>query len=217
MKYLDYVKTRKATFAIIQELVDNDIQIRKVEDSSVTCKVGCVTIRVSYEMCSCHGGRIFLNADLINVFKEISSPEYDESKGIVDPETELAYYIENSLVTELKEFSKYIYVVVVKYNYGTSQNSEHIYYFKSPQKASAYVLGSKSYRDMEDYIDLAALKDSFEKTHPNTNMKDIVTFIKEEDGKFYFEETSYERKNADSNWVNRRYNKNYIYYVYSKH
>ena len=72
-----------------------------------------------------------------NIYAELSSPEYDTKNGIVDPETELAFYIDNKMVNTIKSFEKYVYVVDIIGEYKEGEIKTH--YFKSVEDASYFV------------------------------------------------------------------------------
>ena len=58
MKYIDMVRNGNVSLAIMQELFDRGITVLGLNGNTVTCKDTCLPVRVSWETCMCHGGRI---------------------------------------------------------------------------------------------------------------------------------------------------------------
>lgn len=172
MKYLELVKDNKVQLAMLQECLEHNIRVLSSDGSRLTVKDMCLPVEISWEMCSCHGGRIWLAQENTGIHIELSSPEYDEDKGIVDPDTELAWRIENELVKEIKEFSKYVYVVqsVNEYNDDKVRTT----YFKSVEDASKFIFKTPGY-------DINSTYDEVKVTFPNTNIYETRKF-KEMDG-----------------------------------
>ena len=105
LRYLKECEQDKIELAIFNELSNHDIKIRKFEGSMFYIQVGCLEVELRYEICSCHGGRIWLYQPGTNINIELSSTTYDESKGIVDPYSEIAYRIEYELIEAINSFS----------------------------------------------------------------------------------------------------------------
>ena len=112
-----------------------------------------------------------------NINIELSSTEYDEKKGIVDPETELAFYIDNKVVDVVKSFEKYVYVVDVIGEYKKCEVKTS--YFKSVEDASYFVFH-------EDGHDLNSEYGQVTHQYPNPNMQERITYINENNGVLTF-------------------------------
>lgn len=167
MKYLELVKTGKAQLAMLQECLEHNIKVISANDARLLVKDMCLPVEISWEMCSCHGGRIWLSQVNTRIHLELSSYEYDKSHGIVDPDTELAWRIENELVKEIKEFSKYVYVVKTIGEYR--DNEVRTNYFKSSDDASEFIFKKPGY-------DINSTYDEVKITFPNTNIYETRKF-----------------------------------------
>ena len=60
---LKLVEDDKVMIAILNALSDTDINIVSADDNKVVVKAGCLPVSISWEMCSCHGGRMWFNQD----------------------------------------------------------------------------------------------------------------------------------------------------------
>ena len=185
MKYIELVRNGNTNLAIVQELTDKGIKVLGFNDNTVTCKDMCLPVEVSWEMCMCHGGRVWVSQKQTNIHIELSSPEYDTDKGIVDPETELAWRIENELVDTVKSFSSYVYVVVETGKYLDNEVNYH--YFNSSEKASEYLFGQKGY-------DVNVQYGTVTYQPPNPDMKTEYKYVNDDNGRITFEATEYHRK-----------------------
>lgn len=185
MKYIDMVRNGNVSLAIMQELFDRGITVLGLNGNTVTCKDTCLPVDVSWEMCLCHGGRVWVSQKQTNIHIELSSSEYDEEKGSVDAETELAWRIENELVDAVRSFSSYVYVVV---EIGKYRDNEVSYrYFNSHKKASEYLFNQKGY-------DVNVQYGTVTYQPPNPDMKTEYKYINDDNGKVTFEATEYTRK-----------------------
>lgn len=128
-------------------------------------------------MCSCHGGRMWLSQSNTNIYAELSSSEYDTENGIVDPETELAFYIDNNMVDTVKSFEKYVYVVDVIGEYKEGEVKTH--YFKSVEEASYFVFHEKDHDLNSEYGEVLH-------QYPNPDMQERVTYVGENNGVLKF-------------------------------
>lgn len=115
------------------DIVSYDCQGR----NKITCRKAYATVDITYEMCSCHGGRIWLSeANHDRVYWEIEHPAYDGELGITDPESELLYEIDNELIGKLETlFSKMTFrLVTIKMDYnGRKEEDEE--FFNTEDKA----------------------------------------------------------------------------------
>lgn len=177
MTTLDLVKQNKVMSAIIIKLERVGFDVIEATHNKVVVKANCLPVSISWEMCSCHGGRMWLSQSNININIELSSTEYDEKKGIVDPETELAFYIDNEMIDAVKSFEKYVYVVDVvgEYTKGKKKTS----YFKSVEDASYFVF-------REDGHDLNSEYGQITHQYPNPKMQERITYVNENNGVLTF-------------------------------
>ena len=113
MNTLDLVKSNKVMLAIVAKAEQEGLYVLEATSSKVIVKSMCLPVEITWEMCSCHGGRMWFSQTNTNIYIELSSDEYDEENGIVDPDTELAYYIDNKMIETINGFEKYVYVVEV--------------------------------------------------------------------------------------------------------
>lgn len=177
MTTLNLVKQNKVMSAIVIKLEKVGFDVIEATYNKVVVKANCLPVSISWEMCSCHGGRMWLSQSNTDINIELSSTEYDEKKGIVDPETELAFYIDNEMVDAVKSFEKYVYVVDVigEYTKGKRKTS----YFKSIEDASYFVF-------REDGHDLNSEYGQVIHQYPNPNMQERITYINENNGVLTF-------------------------------
>lgn len=110
-------------------------------------------------------------------YVELSSNEYDEENGIVDPETELAFYIDNKMVDVINDFKKYVYVVDVIGQYKKDKTNTS--YFKSVEDASRFVFNEDGHDINSEYGEV---------THQylNPDLQERITYIGEDEGALKF-------------------------------
>lgn len=189
--------TEGAFNAVMSFLNKNKVQITNVDyPNRITVKMHCLPVEISYEMCSCHGGRMWLAQDNTGIQIELASLHYDELLGITSPQTELAYYIENKLLPTLAEFKNYIYVSETIGEYGTDK--VYTRYFKSPQD-----MGNDAFsKDVDPFA-----IDEVEYQPPNPNIKYIYKFQEvDKDGKYVFAATKYQKPtNSDDFEIDREF------------
>lgn len=149
MNTLDLVKDNKVMLAIVTKAEENGLQVEEADHGSVTVKTNCLPVKITWEMCSCHGGRMWLSQTNTNIYIELSSDEYDEENGIVDPQTELAYYIDNKMIETINGFEKYVYIVEVIGEY--EKDRKKIHYFNSIEKASYFVFDEDGHDINSEY------------------------------------------------------------------
>lgn len=171
MTTLDLVKKDKVMSAIVIKSEKADFNIIEATNNKVVVKAGCLPVSISWEMCSCHGGRMWLSQLNTNINIEFSSTEYDEKNGIVDPETELAFYIDNKMVYAVKSFEKYVYVVDVIGEY--KKDEVRTSYFKSVEDASYFVFHENGHDLNSEYGEVTH-------QYPNPNMQERITYIGED-------------------------------------
>ena len=177
MTTLDLVKKNKVMLAIVIKSEEAGFDIVEATSNKVVVKAGCLPVSISWEMCSCHGGRMWLSQLNTSIHIELSSPEYDKKNGIVDPETELAFYIDNKMVDTVNEFKKYVYVVDVigRYTDGKIETS----YFKSVEDASYFVFSEHGHDINSEYGEIVH-------QYPNPDMQSRITYIGESGGVLKF-------------------------------
>lgn len=182
---LKLVEDDKVMIAILNALSDTDINIVSADDNKVVVKAGCLPVSISWEMCSCHGGRMWFNQSETRVHIELSSGEYDYNHGIDTPEKELAHYIDKMMVDTIKSFERYVYVIDVIGNYGRRDNFDRLY-FNSIDSASRYVFE-------EDGHDLNNQFEPVIHKYPNQDIKLKVDYMGDDDGILLYRKTRLQR------------------------
>lgn len=168
---LRLVEADKVMIAIL-EVVDNEnLDVLEADRHHVKVRSGCLPVEITWEMCACHGGRLWLNQEQARISIELSSDEYDEDKGIVSPETELAWRIDNELVDTIDSFRRYVHVVDSIGEYGDPDRKKREY-FDSADKAARRIFE-------EEGIDLFSTE-SFTHQYPNQNMRMRITYMGDE-------------------------------------
>lgn len=177
MNTLDLVKENKAMLAIVIKSEEAGFNVLEATYDKVVVKAGCLPVEITWETCSCHGGRMWLSQKNTNIYIELSSDEYDEENGIVDPDTELAFYIDNKMIDTVHSFEKYVYVVDVigQYEKDVTKTS----YFKSVEDASKFVF-------CEDGHDLNSEYGEVTHQYPNPDMQERITYVGEDKGVLKF-------------------------------
>jgi hypothetical protein len=177
MNTLDLVKNNKVMLAIATKVEQEGFYILEATSSKVIVKAMCLPVEITWEMCSCHGGRMWFSQTNTNIYIELSSDEYDEENGIVDPDTELAYYIDNKMIETIRSFEKYVYVIEVIGEY--KEGEKKIHYFNSVDNASRFVFD-------EDGHDLNSEYGVVVHQYPNPDIQKSVTYVGEEKGVLKF-------------------------------
>lgn len=167
----ELVSNGKAMLAIIKVATNAGFSIISADNHQVTVKSGCLPVRIAWEMCLCHGGRLWFNQEETGIHIELSSDEYDEENGVCSPETELAWRIDNELVDTVNGFRSFVHVVDTKGNYGNPDRSER-HYFDSVDKAARFIFD-------EGGVDLLACDEIVHK-YPNQNIQMRVTALGDE-------------------------------------
>lgn len=171
---LELVQDGDSLLAVLIKLAENKIKVIESERENITVEAPCGDVDISWETCSCHGGRMWFYHRNMEIQIELSSEEYDEELGIMSPETELAYYIDNKMIGIINGFSQYCHVVTIDGELGLSNAT--VKYFKSMELASLYVFGDKGYQ-------LDTMHNEMTRTYPNDGIKDKIKYIgKEKDG-----------------------------------
>lgn len=173
----DLVKENKTMLAIAIKLEEAGFDVLEAISNKVVVKASCLPIEITWEMCSCHGGRMWLSQFNTNINIELSSLEYDEKNGIVDPETELAFYIDNKMIDTIKSFEKYVYVVDIIGEYKEGEVKTR--YFKSVEDASYFVFHEHGHDLNSEYGEVTH-------QYPNPAMQERVTYVDEDNGVLKF-------------------------------
>lgn len=182
---LELVKGDNELLAVLIKLAENKIKVVKATAYEVIVDTPCGACSISWECCSCHGGRMRLNSDGMRIHIELSSEEYDEDLGIIDPYTELAYYIDNKMVPTIFSFDKYVYTVIEKGNYNNPDSIDYRY-FKSCEEASKYV-----FKDNEHHLDTET--GTVTRTFPNALIKEETVYIDDTKDGIHFARTHYNK------------------------
>ena len=177
MNTLDLVKENKAMLAIVIKSEEAGFNVLEATYDKVVVRAGCLPVEITWETCSCHGGRMWLSQKNTNIYIELSSDEYDEENGIVDPDTELAFYIDNKMVDTVHSFKRYVYVVDVIGQY--EKDATKTSYFKSVEDASKFVFH-------EDGHDLNSEYGEVTHQYPNPDMQERITYVGEDKGVLKF-------------------------------
>lgn len=193
MNTLDLVKEDKIMLAIVIKAEENGFNIIEANNHRVIVKANCIPVTITWEMCSCHGGRMwFANGDT-NIYEELSSTEYDTENGIDSPQTELAFYIDNKLVDTVKGFAKYIYVVETIGRYRDGKVETH--YFNSVENASYFVFDEAGHDINSEYGTVTH-------QYPNPNIRQRVTYIGDEGSAIKFKVERIEKVKDEFKVVN---------------
>lgn len=177
MNALDLIKNNKVMLAIVAKAEQEGLYVIEATSSKVIVKAMCLPVEITWEMCSCHGGRMWFSQTNTNIHIELSSDEYDEENGIVDPDTELAYYIDNKMIETIRSFEKYVYVVEVIGEY--KEGEKKIHYFNSVENASRFVFDEGGHDINSEYGVIVH-------QYPNPDIQKRVTYIGEEKGVLKF-------------------------------
>ena len=198
MNTLDLVKDKKVMLAIVAKAEQEGLEVLEATSRKVIVKAMCLPVEITWEMCCCHGGRMWFSQTNTNIYIELSSDEYDEENGIVDPQTELAYYIDNKMIETILSFEKYVYVVEVIGEY--EEGEKKIHYFNSVDNASRFVFD-------EDDHDLNSEYGVVVHQYPNPDIQKRVTYVGEEKGVLKFK-----AERIDKGVASKAYNINFRVY-----
>lgn len=202
MNTLDLVKENKVMLAIAMKAEEAGFNVLEAASDKVVVKANCLPVEITWEMCSCHGGRMWLSQNNTNIHIELSSEEYDEDNGIVNPETELAYYIDNKMIETIKSFEKYVYVVDVIGEYTDGKIVKH--YFNSVENASRFVFNEGGHDLNSEYGEVVH-------QYPNPNIQKRVTYLGESNGVLLFK-----GEHIDEGIVCREYEIKFMVYKRNK-
>lgn len=191
MNTIDLITQDKVMLAIVIKAEEAGFDIVEATSNKVVVKAGCLPVEITWEMCSCHGGRMWLSQNNTNIHIELSAPDWDEENGIVDPETELEFYIDNKMVDTINSFKRYVYVVDIIGRFGNDETSTR--YFKSVEDASRFVFG-------EDGHDLDSEYGEVTHQYPNPDIQERITYIGEDKGVLKFKCERINKGNVDTEY-----------------
>ena len=167
LKYEKLVRDGMALDAILSEAWASGLDVLKFDGRAVTLKAGCLPVDVSWEMCLCHGGRIWLDQGETNIHIELSSDEYDVENGVTDAESELAWRIENELAERVRGFERYVHVIDTVGEYGDPDRRKRLY-LDSTEKAARAIFEEGGH-------DLLTTREVVHE-YPNKNIRLRVTY-----------------------------------------
>lgn len=189
LRYLPMVQAGNTTLAVVTEACESGLEVLSFDGHRVRLKAGCLPVDVSWETCLCHGGRIWAYQEHTNIGVELSSEEYDEEKGIVDPDTELAWRIEHELADVVRGFCQYVHVVVERGKYGNKDRVER-HYFDSVEKAARYVFEEDGHDLLSEYGEVVH-------QYPNKDIRLRVTYVGDEGGKIKLKGEKLQRRDGE--------------------
>ena len=194
MDTLDLVREDKTMAAVAIKAVENDFQILELTSWSAKVKGSCLPIDITWEQCSCHGGRMWFYQKETNISIELSSTCYNEELGICSPEAELAYYIDNKMIETLHRFNKYVYVVetIGEYTEGKVETR----YFDSVESASRFIFE-------EDGHDVNSEYGTITHQYPNPDMRKVTKYNGTKDGVVCFNVEKMRKGKADRKYEHR--------------
>lgn len=196
---------------IIKKLKEDGWRVGQVDFSgrnTIEASKRFANISITTEMCSCHGGRMWIDEEHTNQHYELSHGKYNPELGYDTPETELDFIIENEMMDYVNRFSTLIYKLVKINEYGTSSGVEKqdCSYFATMEHVTKRILDSKN--EIKDYN----LIEEEKTTVPNKNMYYMIKRIKNpstyswEQNRIWFESTCYKRKDERSEFkVDRQF------------
>ena len=185
MKNMDfYVK-------ICNKLEEEGIDVVSFDGCHINARYGEIDIVISFEMCLCHGGRLTISSPHCNFYYRIEHEEYDDTKGIVDAESELSYEIENEMMPIIKSIRTYVYV---KESWREGKENNHNYqYYNSIEMLTYSILEEKG-------LDIFAIDKEYIHYCPNPKMAYRITIDDFKDGRLYLTKQPLEL--IDGKWEN---------------
>lgn len=175
---------------IVDKLESEDIEVTSFDGFHVNAKYGEIEISISFEMCLCHGGRLTITSPHCKFYYRIEHDKYDDTKGIIDAETELEYEIENEMIPIIKGIKSYVYAV--EYWRDDNPNNHQYEYFNSIEKLSRFILE-------EDNMDIFAMDGVYIHYCPNPDYAYKITVEDFKDGQLFILKQRLMRK--DGEWV----------------
>lgn len=175
---------------IVDKLESEGIEVKSFDGCNVLAKYGDIEISISFELCSCHGGRLTISSNHCYFYHRIEHESYDNNKGIVDAESELLYEIEYEMVPVVKSLKSYVYSV--EYWREDNPNRHNYKYFNSIDRISSFILEENGY-------DIFAMDGEFIHYYQNPEMASKVTIEDFKDGKLYILRQKLRKVNGE--WI----------------
>lgn len=187
------MEDKEINLLLINKFAENNYTIKNIENNYFTLQgKNGIEFNVSYERCSCHGGRLTISSKHVEFWKRLESDFYDEEKGITNPTSELLYYINNEMFNIINSFETYIYKVVLTRG-GYYKDKEEIKYFNNTKDISSYILGLKD-------KDIFTIQEQII-TYPNKDIINKVKNVELKNGVLEFDFFRYERENEHSEFI----------------
>ena len=177
---------------IVDKLESEGIDVVSFDGFHVNAKYGEIDIIITFEMCTCHGGRLSISSPHCHFYYRIEHDKYDNTKGIIDPESELEYEIGNEMIPIIKDIKSYVYAV--EYWREDNPNNHKYEYFNSIERLSRLVLE-------EDGMDIFAIDGVYIHEYPNPDMASKITIEDFKDGKLYILREDLKRKGGKGDWI----------------
>lgn len=183
---LTLIKEKHVMLAIVNKCNEAGYEIIEADEYHVKAKANCLPVDITWEQCLCHGGRMWFSQENTGICLELSSQEYDTDNGIIDSTTELAYYIDNVMLDKIKEFTKYVYVVVVKD--CDADGKETTYHYRDVQSAAKYIFEQPGHDPNSEYgvVEIQTLKNE------RFDWKTVVRYNGEDKQGIHFHKEKYE-------------------------
>lgn len=175
---------------IVDKLESEQIDVVAFDGNNVRAKYGDIEISISFEMCCCHGGRLSISSKHCDFYHRIEHEYYDDTKGIVDAETELEYEIENEMIPIIKKIKSYVYCV--EYWREDKPDNHTYHYYDSIERLSKFILE-------EDGMDIFAMDGEYIHYYPNADMASKITVEDFKDGKLFLLRQDLKKENNE--WV----------------
>lgn len=184
---------------IHNKLEQEGIEVEKFDGRRIYAMFGEIPVEVSYELCSCHGGRLSISSSHCSFNYRIEHDSYEET-GSNSPESELEYEIENEMVPIIKKLKTYVYCMEL---WREDKPDSHSYtYYNSVEALSRAVLE-------EDGYDIFTMEGTFTHYYPNPDMASFITFKEFENGRLHILRQDLKREKdkwiiEGGNWTNER-------------
>lgn len=166
--------------------------------SAVKAEKNHARVSISFEVCLCHGGRMWIYEEHTDQTLTIEHATYDESLGITDGWSEIDYIVEHEMLDKINEFKGFIYKLTKINEYGkhsSGVNKEDVSYYADIKYLTKHILDGET-TDIADYNQIEKEKINY----PNRNIYATVERIfKQEEYSFnkdrvWFKHSRYERK-----------------------
>ena len=172
---------------IHNKLEKEGIKVTKFDGNIIYANYGEIPIKVSFEMCICHGGRLTIASEHCSFYYRIEHTDYSET-GTDSPELELKFEIENEMIPIIKKLKGYVYAIETWRE--DNPNKRQYEYFNSIEKLTKYILE-------EDGMDIFALEGEYIHYYPNPDMASKITIEDFEYGKLFVKREDLSKKNGE--------------------